>query len=350
MARFGLQFYLGLLLFAVAISKCPAQEEEATKEQDVVPPAPENANGSDWIYMTAPDESAVPKDKEARQSGDQSFAASGTNSQAGGASASGFAFAGAGTNTQLPNIQKNCGLIPPNQSPDTAYPWMVAIVSWNDEFIASGVLLTDSLVLTNAHSIIDFSHKKQPLKIIIGGANFPLKDQRNVFYVAAAAIHPNYGPFAPENDIALLRTFENINTEFVTICISTFEADYQNTQATCKALGWADYHTNPPCQIRKPASLSALDVKLSTCPNYPCFEAPGGLCNGNAGSAIICKLTENTTDERYFIWGLLPDDRTCVGGAPPGSITFPVVSTFSNLAFISKYFSTPNPFISNRVL
>jgi len=334
-------FYWGFLLFAVAINKCPAEDVKADYT------TPEGANGSDWIYMKAPNNSTA---KTARATGD--FSAAGANSQAGGGAASGSAFAVAGSSSQLLEISRKCGIlptVPPSNLGNCApgeYPFIVAILTWDNKFLCSGALISDSIVLTTASPIVSYSRQNQPLKVILGAYSIPEMDphvlpQKEVF-VSAAVIQSDFNENSPQNNIALLRLFEDINFDqyphVFPICITQLQADY-NAPKSCKVLGWPDL-PNPRPDWRGNSILAngVVETLLQGCSfgnGVAC--AKGNVCNGNSGSPVVC----DSGDGRYFLWGIILEEQTCDARGPAN--TCPVVDIYTNMAFISKYYNTKNP-------
>lgn len=355
MAQFQRLFFLGLLLTISFAEPEPDPDPEEVKEPE----------GSEWIYMPTPNDTGANKNMEARTifeaplNGDagtlhsnQGFAAAGGNAGSGPGGSFANSFAASGTISQdlKLTIQRRCGIcpnVPPshfgNCSPGE-YPWIVSIFTWNNRFICSGVLISNSIIITTASKILKYSDSRQPLIAYLGAYSIPEYDPtvlpQKKSYISAAVIHPEYNENDPTHDIALLRLSQDCDFDlhpyYFPICISLSDTDY-TSPSTCKVVGWPDIRpdwSGNNIFLTNGVVQTSLDGCQFGDHRYPC--AKGGVCVGNSGSAVMCHVGDN----RYFLWGLVVEDQTCDRNSEG---TCPVASINNNLPFIQKYIYSNNP-------
>ncbi|XP_011635278.1 trypsin-3-like [Pogonomyrmex barbatus] len=234
---------------------------------------------------------------------------------------------------------------PVGQAVYGAYPWMVALLTKNNNgYVGGGVLISATHVLTVAHKVANYSTSNN-LKVRLGSlkleGNAQATTEPNPYVeisVSKVTLHEQYNPQSLQNDIAILKlssaapiaTSPNINTACLpsaataagTRCwVSGWGKDaFGNSGMYPRSLKEVDVPVISPadCQtaLRKKTRLGDFFVLSSS------FMCAGGevgkdACTGDGGSPLVC----STNNGPYQVVGLVTWGIGCANAEVPGVYT-----------------------------
>lgn len=140
----------------------------------------------------------------------------------------------------IPGVQPK--VIGGSDTPDDAYPWMVALVYTSENSVEAGhfcggTLIHPYWVVTAAHCVEDLT--ADDLDVALGVNQLSDETEVQVIPVAEIVIHPNFRTEVLDADIALLRLEEPADARFTPLPVIEDEA-LDDPGATGRVLGWGD--------------------------------------------------------------------------------------------------------------
>ncbi|XP_032672431.1 phenoloxidase-activating factor 2-like isoform X2 [Odontomachus brunneus] len=255
------------------------------------------------------------------------------------------------------NGGNSCGIrkIPPSSHPVGqaaygAYPWQVAILANDNNYIGGGVLISPTHVLTVAHKVANYVCCGNSIKARLGEWDAQSTTEPDPYVdisVSRVTLHPQYNSQNLQNDIAVLKlssaapisTSPNINTA----CLPSAEPA---PGTRCWVSGWGKDAFGPNGKYQ--SKLKEVDVPVlarANCQNdlrstrlgqffvldnsFMCAggEAGKDACTGDGGSPLVC-----SNNGPFQIVGLVTWGIGCAGAGIPGVYT----NVFNFLSWIMQ--------------
>ncbi len=209
------------------------------------------------------------------------------------------------------------------------YPWQVFIST--GDYLCGGTIIADKWVITAAHCLYDEDNNRIPDEDIsfLAGTNRPFReDPDGVQYdISYAVIHEDYNPDDFGNDLALLRTKEVIEHEFVRpinlITEEEVEQGISDPGAEAIITGWGLTSLDP---LRFPDNLQRLKLPIVTDELAQVVWGPlpenvlmagyingsGDACSGDSGGPLIVQSGNEYKLAGITSWG--SSDCNSIGG------------------------------------
>ncbi|KAK0160139.1 hypothetical protein PV328_007576 [Microctonus aethiopoides] len=223
-----------------------------------------------------------------------------------------------------------------------AYPWQVAIMSANNTYLGSGVLINANHVLTVAHKVqtdqnVDFKIRLGDWDIKSTNEQFPHQEY-NIKSTKQIFVHPKYNNKSMFNDIAIVRLNTSVPLE-TNLNINTACLPDKSPAAgsRCYVAGWGKNAFGPSGMYQN--ILRDVDVPIvdqTTCEtrlratrlgghfvlNKDSFMCAGGepgkdACTGDGGAPLMCPYKKDGQE----IWnavGLVTWGIGCADSSIPG--------------------------------
>ncbi|XP_051172507.1 phenoloxidase-activating factor 2-like [Leptopilina boulardi] len=188
-----------------------------------------------------------------------------------------------------------------------SYPWHAEILSQDNSFIGSGVLISPNYILTVAHKIVGLNNN---FKIVFGSWNTTNKNEKVIVAMAESTkIHDGYDSESLENDIAIIKINQklmyNIDSNINAACLPERDV-LPNTQCWTAGWGKSNFIYDNYEHVLKQVSLNIIsqdecEKKLKKTRlgeefmlNKNSFICAGGeqgkdSCTGDGGGALVCK-------------------------------------------------------------
>ncbi|CAK8677726.1 unnamed protein product [Clavelina lepadiformis] len=212
------------------------------------------------------------------------------------------------------------------------WPWMVQVYP-TQKLLCGGVLISEDLVLTAAHCLIDTTADK--IEVHLGKHTF--KDNANYVIIAEARwmrVHPQYS--FPVHDIAVIKLKRPVNIQGVFIrpaCLPLGE-NIPNDM-TCVVAGWGSTRTGEgpasvlqqveirtlPFPICENAYRDSIPGKLTESGMICAGHLSGGLdsCTGDSGGPLLCQRCSSCA---WMVAGITSfGDKNCGKRLFPGVYT-----------------------------
>ncbi|XP_068978139.1 phenoloxidase-activating factor 2-like isoform X1 [Bombus flavifrons] len=216
---------------------------------------------------------------------------------------------------------------PQGQASYGAYPWQAALLTTNDVYVGSGVLITPNHVLTVAHKVASYTNGG--LKVRLGewdeqstSETYPYQE----YSIKQISIHSQFNSANLQNDVAVITlnstvpisSSPNINTA----CLPT---GIPAASTRCWVSGWGKdaFGTNGKYQsITKEVDVPIVDQSIcenalrqtrlgrSFMLNKNSFICAGGeqgkdACTGDGGSPLVCQFGNNQWQVVGIVaWGI----------------------------------------------
>ncbi|XP_057336402.1 phenoloxidase-activating factor 2-like, partial [Microplitis mediator] len=214
------------------------------------------------------------------------------------------------------------------------YPWQVALLKLNNEYIGSGVLISPTHILTAAHKVVTYPNTQ--FKVRLGDWNgiennepYPYQE----YNPASVKIHENFNSQSLYNDIAIIKisgivpldTSPHINTA----CLPT---SMPAAGTRCWVTGWGKNAFGPTGSYQN--ILRQVEVPIvdqSTCENKlrntrlgqafildkVSFMCAGGeigkdACTGDGGAPLVCQ----SSTQQWSVVGLVSWGIGCAQDVP----------------------------------
>ncbi|XP_015124179.1 phenoloxidase-activating factor 2 [Diachasma alloeum] len=217
-----------------------------------------------------------------------------------------------------------------------AYPWQVALLTLDNMYIGSGVLINANFVLTVAHKVQPYAPANFKLRLGDWDGKATVEPNPYVeFRPLSIGIHPNFKADTLQNDVAVIRlngmapiaTAPNINTA----CLPTAMIA---TGTRCWVSGWGKNsfgsdgryqallkEVDVPivdqgsCETRlrttRLGSYFVLDTTSFICAGG---EAGKDACTGDGGAPLVCQ----TATQQFQVIGLVAWGIGCASSGIPG--------------------------------
>ncbi|OCT59040.1 serine protease 53 [Xenopus laevis] len=219
-----------------------------------------------------------------------------------------------------------------NEATDVVWPWQVSIQQYGFH-ICSGVLITETWVLTAAHcisSIVPPSEYSVHLGKHHQDGHNPHQLTRMVKRVV---LHPGHGSTAGDNDLALLETYYGVTYNDYIQPICPPPPDFTQSQVTkCRVTGWGELqsHGDPSSAPLKGLQVSLLDPKecgTKMSKRNPirgtllCAAGKNGrkfACLSDSGAPLVCQLQ---TKGPWMLFGISSSSAKPQQPVCPGNFT-----------------------------
>ncbi|KAG7172457.1 Phenoloxidase-activating factor 2-like 10 [Homarus americanus] len=216
------------------------------------------------------------------------------------------------------------------------YPWHVAILKPNDDYVCGGALIDDQHVLTAAHCVDGLTH--QPLKVRLGDWDVygPTEFYNHLeFEAELVVVHPEYYGGNLRNDIAVIKMNRYVdlqsNPHISPVCLPDSYSSFVGQR--CHSTGWGkdafgsegEYQT-----ILQEVEVPVVDhyqcqQALRSTRLGPSFNLPQGMlcaggeegrdtCQGDGGGPLVCSGPEG----RFQLAGLVSWGVGCGQPGVPG--------------------------------
>ncbi|KAH8232782.1 hypothetical protein KR026_000238 [Drosophila bipectinata] len=268
------------------------------------------------------------------------------------------------TNRNLKNFRyRSCGYSNPNglyykldgyndnESTFAEFPWMVALMDMEGNYICGGSLIHPQLVLTSAHNVANYSEDS----LLARAGDWDLNSQSEphpyqMRRVSQVMRHEGYNNLTFYNDIALVmleRPFQ-LAPHIQPICLpppETPQLEVDLSRAKCLATGWG--HSNSTSDLLehllKRIELPVVDhdscqklLRLSVLGRryrlHPSFLCAGGVegkdtCKGDGGSPLFCTMPGLT--DRFYLAGIVSWGIECAVKDIPAA--------YANVAYLRNW-------------
>ncbi|XP_076295674.1 inactive CLIP domain-containing serine protease A3 isoform X1 [Lasioglossum baleicum] len=200
---------------------------------------------------------------------------------------------------------------PQGQASYGAYPWQAALLTTDNTYVGSGVLITPNHVLTVAHKV--GSYMNGGLKVRLGewdGQSTNEPDPYQEYMIQRIVMHPNFNSANLQNDVAVITlsgtvpisSSPNINTA----CFPTSEPA---SGTRCWVSGWGKdafgmngryqsimKEVDVPIVMQSNCEVSLRQTRLGQFYNlntnsFVCAGGESGkdACTGDGGSPLVCQ-------------------------------------------------------------
>ncbi|XP_063992387.1 phenoloxidase-activating factor 2-like [Diachasmimorpha longicaudata] len=217
-----------------------------------------------------------------------------------------------------------------------AYPWQVALLTLDNMYIGSGVLINANFVLTVAHKVQPYAPANFKMRLGDWDGKATVEPNPYVeFRPKSMVIHPNFVVSTLQNDVAVIRlngvapitTAPNINTA----CLPTAMVA---TGTRCWVTGWGKNSFGSDGRYQ--ALLKEVDVPIvdqGSCEtrlrstrlgnfftlDRSSFICAGGevgkdACTGDGGAPLVCQ----TATQQFQVIGLVAWGIGCASAGIPG--------------------------------
>ncbi|XP_043517767.1 phenoloxidase-activating factor 2 [Frieseomelitta varia] len=230
-------------------------------------------------------------------------------------------------------IDYSCGIrkIPESAHPQGqasygAYPWQALLLTPNDVYAGSGVLITPNHVLTVAHKVASYTNGG--LKVRLGEWDVQSTTETYAvqdYSIKKISIHPGYNSANLQNDIAIIVLSGTVPVaNSLNINTACFPTGLPAASTRCWVSGWGKdaFGTNGKYQsIMKEVDVPIIDQ--STCEsalrktrlgqffmlNKSSFICAGGeqgkdACTGDGGSPLVCQSGNQWQVVGMVAWGI----------------------------------------------
>ncbi|XP_044730304.1 phenoloxidase-activating factor 2-like [Chrysoperla carnea] len=257
----------------------------------------------------------------------------------------------AGTEMQLVNIT-GCGIratipsnimVEPGQARYGDYPWVAAILTMDNDFVSTGVLISNRHVLTVAHRVNEYilsENADSELKVRLGdwdaiGTVEPIKPEE--YQIVDVVAHPNYNPFDLHNDLAIVEITPDVqlgtNPAINTACLPSPSTSFVNQECWVAGWGFDSLMAGNFQPILREVQVPVVDPAM--CENllrrtelgnnfqlYMSFLCAGGrpmmdACLGDGGAPLVCE----STNHQWTVVGLVSWGIRCGEPDIPGVYT-----------------------------
>ncbi|XP_076240949.1 inactive CLIP domain-containing serine protease A3 [Calliopsis andreniformis] len=216
------------------------------------------------------------------------------------------------------NLVDSCGIRkipetahPQGQASYGAYPWQAVLLTTDNIYVGSGVLITVNHVLTVAHKVASYANGD--LKIRLGewdgqstSEPYPSKE----YSIQKISLHPDFNSRNLENDVAIITLSNTVPiTNCPNINVACFPFAIPAANKRCWVSGWGKdaFGTNGQYQsIMKEVNVPIIDQKACETSlrqtrlgpffilNSNSFLCAGGetgkdACTGDGGSPLVCQ-------------------------------------------------------------
>ncbi|KAH0552162.1 phenoloxidase-activating factor 2-like isoform X1 [Cotesia glomerata] len=214
------------------------------------------------------------------------------------------------------------------------YPWHVAILKPNNEYIGSGVLITSTHILTAAHKVSSYPNTQFKIRLgdwngILDSEPYPYQE----YSPLTVKIHENFNPSTLYNDIAVIKINGEVplalSPHINTACLPTALPPV-GTQ--CWVTGWGKNAFGPTGSYQ--SILREVQVPIidqSVCENQLRNTRLGGLfylnrmsfmcaggepgkdaCTGDGGAPLVCL----SSTQQWSVIGLVSWGIGCAQNIP----------------------------------
>ncbi|XP_031843061.1 inactive CLIP domain-containing serine protease A3 isoform X2 [Nomia melanderi] len=239
---------------------------------------------------------------------------------------------------------------PQGQASYGAYPWQAALLTMNNAYIGSGVLITPNNVLTVAHKVASYTNGG--LKVRLGewdgqSTNEPYPYQE--YLTQNIVMHPNFNSVNLQNDVAVITlsgtvpisSSPNINT-------ACFPSSMPVAGTRCWVSGWGkdafgmngQYQSimkevDVPIVSQTTCEVSLRQTRLGQYYNLDkySFLCAGGetgkdACTGDGGSPLVCQ----SDNGQWQVFGMVAWGIGCATMNVPGIY----VNVYNYLTWITQ--------------
>ncbi|XP_047115560.1 trypsin-1-like [Schistocerca piceifrons] len=208
------------------------------------------------------------------------------------------------------------------------YPWM-AMLMYGRTFYCGGSLISDKYVLTAAHCLYGFDHRRIRVRLLEHDRDKPSETEVIERRVMRVRLHRHYDSSNYNNDIALIRLSEPVKIEgdLRTVCMPTKGHSFTGEQGLVTGWGVTKPLGQPSSQLRevtvpimansecrKTAYGQQRITENMMCAGYP--EGKKDSCQGDSGGPLHIK--NNTL---HHLVGVVSWGEGCAQPNYPGVYT-----------------------------
>jgi len=219
------------------------------------------------------------------------------------------------------SMKQDSRIISGSKAVKDAWPWQVSLY-YNGQFMCGGSILNSRWILTAAHCVDGFDHRRYT--VILGDFDRQFQDGDEQIYDAVRAFHhPDWmRPSQLNHDIALIELDRpaKFNAHVQPICLPK-KGEQVPVGKKCYITGWGQYtigQGGPPAQVLKQSPLNVVSKSKCTnlntrkmgikvtdemlCagygPNYP-----NSGCHGDSGGPFVCQDNGKWVLQGSVSWG-----------------------------------------------